>query len=198
MGSLLLSISPILNNVYLHNIEVELLRELNLNRLTHLDGFFQFISSSVSFVAWGIPALLLIYGIVIKQVQIRNKGILILSSVSISSLSSLALKHIIDRQRPFNTYDFFEKLSAGGSPSFPSGHTTEAFAFAVAICVAFPRWYIIIPSLFWALTVGYTRMSLGVHYPSDVMAGIVLGIVSVAIYLKFQKTYIKGLGISVS
>ena len=176
IGNLLLTISPILSSVFLHNIEVEILRELNLNRFTDLDGFFQFISNSISFITWGTTILLLILGVVMKGSQLKKRAILLLSSLTLASLISLALKFTIDRPRPFHTYDFIEKLSAGGSPSFPSGHTTEAFAFAVALCFAFPRWYIIIPSLIWASAVGYTRMSLGVHYPSDVMAGAILGI----------------------
>ena len=176
IGNLLLTISPILSSVFLHNIEVEILRELNLNRFTDLDGFFQFISNSISFITWGTTILLLILGVVMKGSQLKKRAILLLSSLTLASLITLALKFTIDRPRPFHTYDFIEKLSAGGSPSFPSGHTTEAFAFAVALCFAFPRWYIIIPSLIWASAVGYTRMSLGVHYPSDVMAGAILGI----------------------
>ncbi len=176
IGNILQSISPLLDSIYLHNIEVEFLRLLNLNRITQLDGFFQFISSSVSFITWGTSILLLLIGITTSQKQIKNKAILIITSVTISSLISLVLKFVIDRQRPFHSYDFIEKLSSGGSPSFPSGHTTEAMAFAVALCFAFPRWYIIIPSLIWATTIGYTRMSLGVHYPSDVFVGAIIGI----------------------
>ena len=181
--------STFLNNVFLHNIEVEILRELNLNRITEIDGFFQFISNSVSFVAWGLPILLLVIGIVIKRAQIKNSAILLLSSVTISSLISLVLKYVIDRPRPFDSYDFIEKISSGGSPSFPSGHTTEAFAVAVALCIAYPRWYIITPALLWAIAVGYSRMSLGVHYPSDVLAGIIVGVLSVYLCLVCQNCF---------
>mgnify|MGYP002641255532 CR=1 FL=1 len=173
---LLQSISPFLSNVFLQNNDVEILRELNSNRVDQLDQVFQFITNSVSFVAWGVPTLLLLIAIIVKQSQLRKKSILLLSSVLLSSLISTTLKYIIDRPRPFTTHDFIEKLSVGGSPSFPSGHTTEAFAFAVALCIAYPRWYIIIPSLLWASAIGYTRISLGVHYPSDVLAGATIGI----------------------
>jgi len=164
--------------VNIHNIEVEFLRELNLNRITEFDSFFQFISNSVSYITWGIPLLLVLIGIITRRIHVRNNAIFLFSSVSISSITSLILKYTIDRPRPFVTYDFFEKLSVGGSPSFPSGHTTEAFAFAVALCFAYPRWYTIIPALLWAIAVGYSRMSLGVHYPSDVLAGVIIGVAS--------------------
>lgn len=187
--NIFLSISPILNSVFLHNIEVEILRDLNLNRITQLDVFFQFISNSVSYVAWGIPILLLIIGFVTKKTQLLKKAIFVLSSVVISSLISLILKYGINRPRPFDTYDFLDKLSSGGSPSFPSGHTTEAFAIAAALIFAFPKWYTILPSVLWALAVGYSRMSLGVHYPSDVLAGVVVGILSVYLCLQCQNCF---------
>lgn len=188
-GNILSSISIPLNNVYLHNIEVEILRELNLNRLSQFDGFFQFISNSVSYVAWGLPLILLLIAFFSKNSQILKRAVFVLSSVVVSSLISLILKYGINRPRPFDTYDFLEKLSSGGSPSFPSGHTTEAFAIAAALIFAFPKWYTILPSVLWALAVGYSRMSLGVHYPSDVLGGIVVGILSVYLCLQCQNCF---------
>lgn len=171
----------LLSSFLFHNADIEILRELNLNRPVEFDRLFQFISNSVSIVVWGLPLLLLIIAVFRKYPQLKIKSIFILSSVSLSGLLSLSLKHIIDRPRPFETYDFVEKLSYGGSPSFPSGHTSVAFAFALALSLAYPKWYVKIPSFIFAFAIGYTRMSLGVHYPSDIVAGIVLGFVSAII-----------------
>jgi undecaprenyl-diphosphatase len=60
-------------------------------------------------------------------------------------------------------------------PSFPSGHTSSAFNTATFICLTYPKWYVIAPAALWATSVAYSRMYLGVHYPSDVLAGAVLG-----------------------
>ena len=108
------------------------------------------------------------------------------ASVLASGIISTLLKHIIERPRPFDLYPELEKLSAGGSFSFPSGHTADAFAFATAICIAYPRWYIIIPAFTWAGSVGYSRMDLGVHYPSDVMAGVIIGAATAVIASLFK------------
>jgi undecaprenyl-diphosphatase len=158
-----------------HAIEVEWLKQLNLSRFTPFDPFFQFISNSVSYVAWGIPLLLLVIGLFRKQSNLHWNFLFVWISVLFASLITLTLKYVILRPRPFESYEFIEKLSTGGSPSFPSGHTTDAFAFAVALILAYPRWYVILPSLVWAIMVGYSRMSLGVHYPSDVLFGIIIG-----------------------
>lgn len=57
----------------------------------------------------------------------------------------------------------------------PSGHTSLAFATATSLTLKYPKWYVAAPSYFWACSVGYSRMNLGVHYPSDIVAGALLG-----------------------
>ena len=59
--------------------------------------------------------------------------------------------------------------------SFPSGHTATAFALATSLSITYPKWYVIAPSALWACSVGVSRMNEGVHYPSDVLAGAVIG-----------------------
>ena len=91
------------------------------------------------------------------------------------ALVSQGLKSVIVRDRPFTTYPYIEKLSSGGDSSFPSGHTLEAFAMAATVSFMFRRKKIIFPVYIWAILVAYSRMALGVHYPSDVLAGIMIG-----------------------
>ena len=57
----------------------------------------------------------------------------------------------------------------------PSGHTSTAFATATSLSLAYPKWYVVAPSFIWAGTIGYSRMHLGVHYPSDVVVGALVG-----------------------
>ena len=97
------------------------------------------------------------------------------SSVLVSGLLSVGLKYTANRERPFDTYPFITEVTPTDTPSFPSGHTTHAFALAASVSLAYQHWYIVVSSYLWAGTVGYTRMALGVHYPSDVLAGALLG-----------------------
>jgi undecaprenyl-diphosphatase len=60
------------------------------------------------------------------------------------------------------------------SSSFPSGHTASAFAFAATVSADFPL--LALPLFGVASVVGYSRVHTGVHYPSDVIAGSVLGL----------------------
>jgi membrane-associated phospholipid phosphatase len=103
------------------------------------------------------------------------KFIVIAVTLLVVPVISQGLKYFIDRERPFITYPFIEKLSTGGDSSFPSGHTIEAFALAAALSFLFSRKKIIIPVYTWALLVAYSRLALGVHYPSDIAAGILIG-----------------------
>jgi membrane-associated phospholipid phosphatase len=57
----------------------------------------------------------------------------------------------------------------------PSGHTSSAFSTATSLSLNFRKWYVVAPAYTYAAAVGYSRMYLGVHYPSDVLVGALLG-----------------------
>jgi membrane-associated phospholipid phosphatase len=86
-------------------------------------------------------------------------------------------KFIIDRPRPFEVLQNVKlkhESSAVGS-SFPSGHTSQAFAVATMLAYR-TKPAVYIPALVWATFVGYGRIYVGVHYPTDVVAGMVVGV----------------------
>jgi undecaprenyl-diphosphatase len=158
------------------DLELEILKTINVNRNTDFDVFFQAITHTAFYVAFGIPVLLIILSRFAKNINLGKKPWYLFSVVISSAILSNILKYIINRPRPFITYDIIEKISAGGSPSFPSGHTSDAFAIATALTIAYPKWYIIIPLYSWAFLVAYSRLFVGVHYLSDVIAGATIGI----------------------
>lgn len=156
--------------------EVELLRTINVDRNPSFDVFFSIITDSAPIFSFAIPTLIMFYYLIIRNNRQALIALIAGVSIGIAALVSTILKFWIDRPRPFTTYEFIEKLSVGGSPSFPSGHTTDAFAMAVVLALIFRKWWITFPVFLWALLVGYSRMHLGVHYPSDVVAGMILGL----------------------
>lgn len=87
------------------------------------------------------------------------------------------LKVGIRRDRPCDRLGKVEKRVAPGDRfSFPSGHTAAAFVMATLLSSFFPG--LAVPIHLWALGVGFSRVYLGVHYPTDVLAGMLLGILS--------------------
>jgi len=174
-------------SIYSQNIDIEILRDINLNRNKQLDGIFNGITNSAAPIAYGIPVLLLGIGFMKKDSFTRQRSFYIGASVLTSVIISNIVKYSVNRPRPFITYSFIEKVSSGGSPSFPSGHTSDAFAIATAVSLAYPKWYVIIPAYTWAGVIGYSRMDLGVHYPSDVLAGAIIGAGSAYLCYKSQQ-----------
>lgn len=81
----------------------------------------------------------------------------------------------VDRQRPFVAHPRLVHLFAGhaADAGFPSDHTTAAFAIGVAIVLRNRLWGAIV--LVFAAILGFTRVALGYHYPTDVIGGAVLG-----------------------
>lgn len=99
-----------------------------------------------------------------------------LAAVLISShLCVHVLKRIINRKRPCKRLADVEYLIEPFEPySFPSGHTTASFAAAIPLSLALPQLSILFISI--ALTVGISRIYLGVHYPSDILIGIIIAL----------------------
>jgi len=133
------------------------------------------MSNTINVVNIGTPLTMGVVGLIKHdKTLLRNAGVIAAATV-INGLATISMKTIINRSRPFETYPDIMKKSSGGSSSFPSGHTSSAFATATSLSLLYPKWYVIAPSFAWASTVGYSRMHLGVHYPSDVLAGALTG-----------------------
>jgi len=154
--------------------DLSLLEWIQTNRIIALDGILGFLSAATTYVSLGI---ILAIGICSRfRKRCLKPMIQIGLAFFLAALLTYGLKSAIKRTRPFREHTTIEKLAKGGSTSFPSGHTLEAFAVATSLILIYRKRWIIIASLTWACVVAYSRMALGVHYPTDILGGMVLGI----------------------
>lgn len=107
--------------------------------------------------------------------KVRKAGIELAVTLILSQGITYTLKILLGRERPYNvlkdinTYNIILK-----DYSFPSGHTSASFSIATIIAFNLSRLAIL--ALLGALIVGISRVYLAVHYPTDVLAGMVIGI----------------------
>lgn len=100
----------------------------------------------------------------------RNMVLIALLAFSLELPLYLLLKNALRRQRPAGLPVF---ITPSDRYSLPSGHTAAAFLMATVLAASLPLWA---PLLFtWAMLVGASRLLLGVHYLSDLVAGALLG-----------------------
>jgi len=161
---------------YSQNPDINLLRRINSDSSILADKSFKFFSKSVMPVTIATPSAILLAGYFSNnQTDIRN-GYKTAVSILVAGALGSSLKLIIQRPRPFKTYDFIHAKDKVGPNSFPSNHTAFAFATATSLSLAYPQWYVIGPAYLFAGLAAYSRMYLGVHFPVDVLGGIVIGI----------------------
>jgi membrane-associated phospholipid phosphatase len=169
------------------NIDINILKSINQSETTFKNNFFKATAQSVTIFNIVAPASLLTAGIIRHDRQLQKNAAYMIGGFVVSSIVTQSMKRIIKKDRPYVTYPSIIKRDVGGSYSFPSGHTSAAFCTATSLSLLFPKWYVIAPSYLYAATVGYARMYQGVHYPSDVLVGALVGAGSAWLSYKVEK-----------
>lgn len=173
----------------LESIDELILLAINGWRSVWMDEVMWIISGKSTWFPLYIALLVLVYFTVTTK---RNfLYFFIIGALSIGAADAIAnfgFKHTIKRYRPSHHLELSEKLHyytqengeeyRGGQYGFVSGHATNSFAIAIFFGLFFlkksKRW-IFFGMLLWAMLISYSRMYLGVHYPSDILGGAILG-----------------------
>jgi len=165
---------------YLSNLDLDLCLRVNaLGRREWIRRFFSTISWLGDWPAW------LLFGLAIA-VRHGASGLYFAMQAALTACAGIAvykfLKQRLERERPFVTHG---EVFCGTAPldrySFPSGHTLHAVAFAILYGAHEPRMLLLVGP--FAILVAASRMVLGLHYPSDVLVGGVIGAVLATVSL---------------
>ena len=152
-------------------ILLQIQQHLRTDMLTPLMKFVTFLGNGGWF--WILCAVVLL-----AIPKTRKTGYAaVLSLIFGVIVTNLLLKNIVARPRPFAEIEALIPLIAKPTDfSFPSGHTTASFAVALVMLRMLPK-KIGIPAVVLAALVAFSRLYLGVHYPTDVLAGFVVALV---------------------
>jgi undecaprenyl-diphosphatase len=124
---------------------------------------------------WALMAFVLV--LLIRR-GVKNAGVLALATLLTTFAAdsvSFGVKDLVNRTRPADAHAQIHPLYVVHSSSFPAGHAATAFAGATLLSYFAPR----LTPLFVVLAaaIGLSRIYVGVHYPTDVLAGVAIGVV---------------------
>lgn len=171
-----------------------------LQFITELDGrILLFIQEYLRF-EWLNPIVLfltrlgdagviwiLLAAVFLIQKKYQKTGISMAIALLLGLLATnVLLKNWVCRPRPYVTIPGLDALVTAGDWSFPSGHSTSSMAAAVVIFCRTPR-KIGIPAMILGVLICLSRLYVGVHYPSDVICGALIGVLAAACALQMTR-----------
>lgn len=150
--------------------------DLALLRLLHLGDAPSWLVLLTVAITWlGSGWVLLVLLPAFTKRELRRPLSWLVGGVLGTSLLVWATKELIGRARPCHVLSWASAVYVAPpeNPSFPSGHSAGSFAFAAFVFMLHRRWGLLAGVV--AALIGLSRIALGVHYPSDVVAGAILG-----------------------
>lgn len=173
------------------SIDVKIFRTINNGRNSLPNTLIPITDKSVLPVSVALPLGLMGISRIKENYYDENSGVLLLLSEITSAGVTFGMKQIFKRERPFVTLSnvYHNKYNSPTDRySFPSGHTATTFSMATSLTLRYPdKPLIIVVSYLYAAITGYGRMYLGVHYPSDVLGGMIIGSGSAALIYSLRK-----------
>lgn len=148
--------------------DTAVLRAVNAQSTPALDVFMRAVTD---FGSIGVAAVAVIGAIFFTVKRHTYRALFLALAVGGAAIISLVLKLVFERPRP----DLWEQLITEASFAFPSGHAMASSSLALSAVFLFwgtaYRWWVVVAATAYTLIIGISRLYLGVHYPTDVLAG---------------------------
>ena len=161
------------------SIQAQSISEVNTLRRINPDNanstIWTNLSNTSKYISVGVPVGYFVAGLIHNNKDLKQKAAYTAAAILLNTATTTLLKNVVKRERPYNVYpDIFpDKIES--DYSYPSGHTSSAFATATSLAITTKKWYVAVPAFAWSASVGYSRIYLGQHYPSDVIMGALVG-----------------------
>lgn len=176
------------------NCDVKLFRSINNYRTPFLNSFLNITDRSMLPVSIAVPAGLILYGRLNEKTYEENTGYLMGVSLFTNTAVTIGLKYLINKPRPYAELSnvHYSKSHMETTPSFPSGHTSTTFAISTMLALRYPKYpQVYIPVYLWSLIIAYGRPYWGMHYPSDLLGGAVVGTFSSVFIFSIRRELFK-------
>ncbi|MFM8439562.1 MAG: phosphatase PAP2 family protein [Candidatus Kapaibacterium sp.] len=148
----------------------------SVRSVSSLHSLSRSVSDALVPVSLALPVGLFAAGHLHDAQYDAASGVVLLAAEAATLGTTYLLKQTVRRPRPWRAHpDCISPGAYDDEFSFPSGHSSMATTMATYLSLRYPVWYVVTPTVLFAGYTWYARMNLGVHYPSDVIVGALLG-----------------------
>lgn len=178
-----------------NSIDVRIFRDFNNIQSSFVNSFVNITNESIVPVLIGVPIGLYAGSRMSDNKYGENSAVLLALSELTSGAVSQVMKWIFKRPRPFRTLNnvyLSDTNNVKGTYSFPSGHSTNSFTIATSLTLRYTDEPVLIAGCYtYAVLVALGRVYWGVHYPSDILAGALIGAGSAALIYSLRAPIIE-------